>query len=215
MISLGVISIPPFFSYTYNPSIVASTQLHFVGSIGFLTHILLGFSKYNIPRVTPLYPTSTHTLSSDNLWMSYVKMSIVECIKFIYKINIYPHDIVSVWKTFLLKIWKCHSVSWGLHGGQSLFPFLGVITQTFSPTFYHRYWVPDSVNPTFFPLTLSVGPYFYYIHFPAKKVRVKWNAVGWTKFTFSRTEGTLEPHFFNEKLFYGPIYSNEKMTKSD
>ena len=40
---------------------------------------------------------------------------------------------------------------------------------TLSPTFYHRYGYVDIVMTTFFPLTLSGRPFFYYICFPDKK----------------------------------------------
>ena len=38
-----------------------------------------------------------------------------------------------------------------------------------SPTFYHRYGYGDIVMTTFFPLTLSGRPFFYYIRFPDNK----------------------------------------------
>ena len=37
------------------------------------------------------------------------------------------------------------------------------------PTFYHGFPCSDIVMTTFFPLTLSGGPFFYYIRFPDKK----------------------------------------------
>ena len=48
---------------------------------------------------------------------------------------------------------------------------------TFLPTFPHHSFPhfttdnghSDSENPTFFPLTLSGGPVFYYVYFLAKK----------------------------------------------
>ena len=38
-----------------------------------------------------------------------------------------------------------------------------------SPTFYHRNGYGDIVMTTFFPLTLSGRPFFYYIRFPDNK----------------------------------------------
>jgi len=37
------------------------------------------------------------------------------------------------------------------------------------PTFYHHFLYYDIVMTTFFPLTLSGRPFFYYIRFPDKK----------------------------------------------
>jgi hypothetical protein len=49
---------------------------------------------------------------------------------------------------------------------------------TLSPTFYHRYGYVDSVMTTFFPLTLSGRPLFYYVYSPDKKGRVSVRSAG-------------------------------------
>ena len=54
-------------------------------------------------------------------------------------------------------------------GDNPLTHFWGFPHLLVSPTFYHRYGYGDIVMTTFFPLTLSGGPFFYYIRFPDKK----------------------------------------------
>jgi hypothetical protein len=51
-------------------------------------------------------------------------------------------------------------------------PFDGISVPTcilIPPTLYHRNGYGDIVMTTFFPLTVSGGPFFYYIRFPDKK----------------------------------------------
>ena len=54
-------------------------------------------------------------------------------------------------------------------GDNPLTHFWGFPHLLVSPTFYHHFLYYDSIKTTFFPLTLSGGPFFYYIRFPDKK----------------------------------------------
>jgi hypothetical protein len=66
-----------------------------------------------------------------------------------------------------LDLTKCQGTRWN---GDN--PFDGFWVPTLiliPPTFYHRNGYGDIVMTTFFPLTLSGGPFFYYIRFPDNK----------------------------------------------
>ena len=66
-----------------------------------------------------------------------------------------------------LDLSKCQGTRW--NGDNPLTRICTPTLYTLSPTFYHRFLYGYSVMTTFSPLTVSGGPYFYYVYFPAKK----------------------------------------------
>ena len=66
-----------------------------------------------------------------------------------------------------LEMSKCQGTRW--NGDNPLTHFCTIPHLLVSPTFYHRYGYGDIVMTTFFPLTLSGRPFFYYIRFPDNK----------------------------------------------
>ena len=68
-----------------------------------------------------------------------------------------------------------------------------------SPTFYHRNGYGDIVMTTFFPLTLSGRPFFYYIRFPDNKGTL--SVEGGETTVGSVTEGFYPPST-REPIYY-------------
>lgn len=186
-ISLGVMFSPP---WIYNPSIFASTHAHESIAIGFRWKALFAFSKYNVPNSTwslreitiLILPSSITSIVYDNV--STVIPMLINIGWGTYKINLSTNIVfhMTLWQrgkkigdvdNFIgknLDLSKCQGTRW--NGDNPLTPYLSPTTTTFSPTFYHRFPYGYSVMTTFFPLTISGRPLFYYIYFPDKKGRV-------------------------------------------
>ena len=92
---------------------------------------------------------------------------------------------------------KCQGTRW--NGDNPLAHISSPTTTTLSPTFYHHFLCGYSVMTTFSPLTLSGRPFFYYIHFPAKKGRVSLKR-GET--TVGSVIGVFYPPSTREPIYY-------------
>ena len=84
-------------------------------------------------------------------------------------------------------------------GDNPLTHFWGFPHLLVSPTFYHHFLYYDIVMTTFFPLTLSGGPFFYYIRFPDNKGTL--SVEGGETTVGSVTEGFYPPST-REPIYY-------------
>ena len=100
-----------------------------------------------------------------------------------------------------LDLSKCQGTRW--NGDNPLTPFWTNTFTTLSPTFYHHFLYYDSIKTTFFPLTLSGGPFFYYIRFPDKKGTL--SVEGGETTVGSVTEGFYPPSTREPTCCYGHL----------
>ena len=119
-------------------------------------------------------------------------MTVCQCIKIILNVDNFRGKN--------LEMSKCQGTR--CIGDNPLTHFCTIPHLLVSPTFYHRNGYGDIVMTTFFPLTLSGRPFFYYIRFPDNKGTL--SVEGGETTVGSVTEGFYTPSTREPIYYLGP-----------